>query len=71
MNVGVIPMYGSLIPWTSPVGIGAFLGYGSVNALVFAFVQLAIAVAIYYPFVIVSNRIAAKEAEDAKQTEAK
>lgn len=48
---------GVLIPWISPIGIGAFLAYQSFFAVVIAFTQLAIAVLIYMPFVFVANYI--------------
>ncbi len=58
INFGLIPMYGITIPWTSPVGLGAFLGYGgSFTAMAFAFFQLALSTLLYYPFVVAMNRI--------------
>lgn len=57
MDLGLIPLYGTLIPWTSPVGVGAFLGYGgSVPAFLFAIFQLVLATIIYYPFVVIMNK---------------
>lgn len=64
MKIGFIPMYAIPIPWTSPVGLGAFLGYGgSVTAMIWAFACVAIAAVIYYPFVVAMNRAKAKEDE--------
>lgn len=69
INIGIIPMYGIVIPWTSPVGIGAFLGYGgSIAALIFAFFQLFLATLIYYPFVVIMNK-ANKNADQKRQEE--
>ncbi|KAF1302159.1 PTS transporter subunit EIIC [Enterococcus saccharolyticus] len=39
------------IPWISPVGIGAFLGTGGdFRAIIIAFINLFVSIAIYYPF---------------------
>lgn len=57
INIGFVPMFSIPIPWTSPVGIGAFLGYGgSISAMIWAFVCLGISVVVYYPFVVAMNR---------------
>lgn len=67
MNLHVIPMYGIPIPWTAPVGLGAFLGYGgSIAAALWAFACVAIAAIIYYPFVVAMNRAKAKEMNETK-----
>ncbi len=66
MNIGIIPMYGITIPWTAPVGIGAFLGYGgSITAFLWAIGCVAIATIVYYPFVVAMNRQKAKEEAEA------
>ncbi len=62
INVGLVPMYAIPIPWTSPVGLGAFLAYGgSITAMLWAFVCVAISTIIYYPFVVAMNRAKTKE----------
>lgn len=62
IKIHFIPMYSIPIPWTSPVGIGAFLGYGgSLTAMLWAFGCVAIATVVYYPFVVAMNRAKAKE----------
>lgn len=67
IKIGFIPMYSIPIPWTSPVGIGAFLGYGgSFTAMLWAFACVAIATIVYYPFVVAMNRAKAKEMEANK-----
>ncbi len=69
IKIGFIPMYSIPIPWTSPVGIGAFLGYGgSFTAMLWAFACVAIATVIYYPFVVAMNRAKAKEMEANKES---
>ncbi|WOO87970.1 PTS transporter subunit EIIC [Mollicutes bacterium LVI A0039] len=54
---------GVLIPWVSPVGIGAFLSYQSFFAIVIALIQLAIATIVYLPFVFAMNKVRDKEVE--------
>ncbi len=55
--IGFIPMYSIPIPWTSPVGIGAFLAYGgSFTAFIWAIICVIISTIIYYPFVVAMNR---------------
>lgn len=57
MNLNIIPLYGILVPWTTPVGLSAFLAYGgSISAFIFALFQLMIATIVYYPFVVAMNR---------------
>jgi PTS system cellobiose-specific IIC component len=64
IELGLIPQYAITIPWTSPIGIGAFLGYGgSIAAFVFAGFQLVIATVIYYPFVVLMNKAQKKQAD--------
>lgn len=58
-NVG-----GVLIPWVSPVGIGAFLSFQSPIAIVIAFIQLAIATIVYLPFVFAMNKVRDNEAAE-------
>lgn len=55
---------GVLIPWVSPVGIGAFLSYQSFAAILIALTQLAIATIVYIPFVIASNKVATKDMDN-------
>lgn len=54
---------GVLIPWVSPVGIGAFLSCQSFFAIVIALIQLAIATIVYLPFVFAMNKVRDKEVE--------
>lgn len=57
-SIGLLVNKGAvMIPWVSPVGIGAFLGYQSFSAILIAIVQLAISVIVYLPFVYASNSI--------------
>lgn len=56
-SIGLIPPTYVAIPWTSPVGIGAFLATGgSITAGIVALVNLVIATLIYLPFVILLDR---------------
>ncbi|MEZ9134357.1 PTS sugar transporter subunit IIC [Vibrio sp. 10N.286.52.B1] len=57
--IGFAPPLGILVPWTTPVGLGAFLASGGAwQAAVTAFGCLAIGVAIYLPFVKLANKAA-------------
>ena len=51
-----VPPVRTLIPWTSPVGIGGLIASGSVWGFVLAIVNLFIAAAIWTPFVFIMNR---------------
>lgn len=59
---------GVLIPWVSPVGIGAFLSYQSLIAIVIAFTQLALATVIYLPFVFAMNKVRDNEITANKES---
>lgn len=59
---------GVLIPWVSPVGIGAFLSYQSFTAILIAFIQLAIATVVYLPFVFAMNKVHEKEMKEYKES---
>lgn len=55
--IGLVPATYVAIPWTSPVGIGAFLATGgSWRAGLLAIINLVIATIIYMPFVILLDR---------------
>lgn len=54
---GLVAYTNVIVPWVTPVGISAFLATsGDFKALLLALVNLAIAVVIYYPFIIMANR---------------
>ena len=56
-SLGIIPPSTNFAPWTMPPGLGAFFNSnGSIAALVMALVNLAVATAIYLPFVIIANK---------------
>ncbi len=58
-SIGLAPPLGILVPWTTPVGVGAFLASGGAwQAGVLAFCTLAIGVMVYLPFVKLANRAA-------------
>ena len=60
----LVPPTSVIIPWTSPVGIGAFLATQSWEAIILAFFNFAIAIAIYSPFVLLANRQAKLKGEE-------
>ena len=66
--IGLVPPTYVVIPWISPVGIGAFLGtgakgIGSIMAAILALVNFAVATLIYLPFV----KMAEKQAIDREK----
>ncbi|NLS12149.1 PTS sugar transporter subunit IIC [Vibrio sp. SM6] len=57
--IGLAPPLGILVPWTTPVGVGAFLASGGAwQAGLLALCTLAIGVMIYLPFVKLANKSA-------------
>ena len=65
-----IPPVAYSVPWTTPGPLIPFLGTGgNLMALVFGFICLAASVIIYAPFVIASNKVAAKMNETKDYTE--
>lgn len=46
---------GVLVPWVSPVGIGAFLSYQNFWVVIVALIQLLISIIVYLPFVFAMN----------------
>lgn len=59
---GIVSYTNVIVPWVTPVGINAFLATsGDIKAGLLALINLAIAVVIYYPFVIMANRSEAVE----------
>ncbi|KII75301.1 PTS sugar transporter subunit IIC [Vibrio renipiscarius] len=58
-SLGLVPPLGILVPWTTPVGVGAFLASGgSWQAGVLALCTLVIGIMVYIPFVKLANRAA-------------
>lgn len=60
----LVPAPTVIIPWTSPVGVGAFLATQSWEGIVLAFLNLAIAVLAYIPFVMLANKQAKLKGEE-------
>ena len=70
ISAGFIPPIAYSVPWTTPGPLIPFLGTGgNLMALVFGFICLAVSVLIYAPFVIASNKAAAKMNEPELYTE--
>ncbi len=64
---GLVPPTYVAIPWTTPVGIGAFLATGgSWKAALLAIFNLIIAILIYIPFVILADRQVKKKHYDVE-----
>lgn len=55
--LGIIPPVTNIAPWTMPTGLGAFFNTnGSIAALLLALFNLGVAVMVYLPFVVISNK---------------
>nr|WP_086938536.1 PTS transporter subunit EIIC [Thaumasiovibrio occultus] len=67
--IGFVPPLGIVVPWTTPVGFGAFLASGgSWQAGLVALGGLAIGVMVYLPFIRYANKVAEPgELIDAKE----
>ncbi|AYC73298.1 PTS cellobiose transporter subunit IIC [Lactiplantibacillus plantarum] len=51
IKIGIVGVVNTAIAWVLPVGVGAWLGTGgNIPAVILAFINLAISIAIYYPF---------------------
>lgn len=69
---GLVAYTNVVVPWVTPVGISAFLATsGDIKAALLALINLAIAVVIYYPFIIIANRDVSDEVKSIKSKEAK
>ena len=59
---GIIPPVFIQVPWVMPIGIYAFLSTGgNIFASLVAFLNLAVSICIWTPFVILANRVQEKE----------
>lgn len=64
---GLVPYTYLVMPWTAPVGLGAFIATGgSWAAMALALFNLGIAIAIYYPFILVMNKVDAEVTDEAE-----
>ncbi|MGL4800417.1 MAG: PTS sugar transporter subunit IIC [Cellulosilyticaceae bacterium] len=59
----VHPVITAKLPWTIPPVIGGFLATGHVSGALLALVNLTIGILIYIPFIIIAERIDAKNAQ--------
>lgn len=69
--IGLVPHSMAMIPWTTPVGFGGLIGSGSAWGFVLAIMNLAIAVAIWTPFVLLNKGSEEKAAAAAQTVEGK
>lgn len=60
-KMGLVPVIGTLAPWTTPPVIGAFISTGSFAGALVALVNIVVGTVIYLPFVILSDRKVALE----------
>ena len=63
-KLGIMPITYIDVPWVTPPFINAFLATGGkFSAVLVQFVAFVAIVALYTPFVLVSNQVAKKQAE--------
>ncbi|MGL5086445.1 MAG: PTS lactose transporter subunit IIC, partial [Clostridium sp.] len=58
---GLVPIIGTLAPWTTPPVVGAFISTGSFLGALVAVFNIVLGTVMYMPFVIASDRKAALE----------
>ena len=64
-KIGLMPITYIDVPWVTPPFINAFLATGgSIMAVAVQLVAFAAIVLLYAPFVRISNKVAAKQAEE-------
>jgi cellobiose PTS system EIIC component len=67
LNVGLVGKIMAAVPWTSPVGLGAFLATGGdFRAVILAFICLTVSGLIYFPFFkIYDNKLYKEQTKEA------
>lgn len=66
-KLGIIPYTtGVALPWTTPIGFSGYLSTGSVVAVLYQFLLLALGCLIYYPFIKTLDRQYLKEENNAE-----
>lgn len=71
ISTGIVPRTIAMMPWTTPPVIGGFLVTGSVMGALLSLINLAIAVVVYIPFIVMGERYEAKLEQAEKDTEEK
>ena len=69
-KLGIIPYTnGVSLPWTTPIGFSGYLSTGSLVAVVWQFILLALGCVIYYPFIkTLDKQYLKEEAQASNQT---
>ena len=69
-NLGLISPCVAMVPWTTPVFISGWLATaGDFRAVIWQVIEVVLAMAIYLPFMRISERVQAKQAEALKNTD--
>ncbi|WP_223191839.1 PTS sugar transporter subunit IIC [Propionispora hippei] len=68
ISSGIVPRTVAMVPWTTPPVIGGFLVTGSIMGALLSLINLAIAVVLYIPFVILGERHEAKAEQQTVQS---
>lgn len=68
INIGIVHPVVAMVPWVTPPIIGGWLATGGhISGAILSAVNLVIATAIYFPFVIMQERIDARAMEETKK----
>lgn len=67
--IGLVPRTIAIVPWTTPPIIGGFLVTGSVMGSLLQVVNIAIAIAMYLPFIFIAEKMEKKQVQAMQQEE--
>ena len=62
---GIVPGTSANVEWTTPIFLNAYLSTGSLKGSALQLFNLALGVAIYAPFIMVSNRLNSRRVDEA------
>lgn len=66
-GIGLVPKTVAMIPWNMPIGIGGYLATGgSISGSILQFVNLAVSILIYIPFIRLNDKMLFKQSDVAK-----
>ncbi len=69
LQLGLVPIFKYVVPWTMPVFFGGLIGTGSISGGLLQLVCLAADVVVYAPFVLVANKVKDDASEDEEEEE--
>lgn len=68
VSTGLVPGTSAHVEWTTPIFLNSYLSTGSVRGPILQAVNLALGVAMYIPFIMLSNKISARRTRSAFST---